>query len=104
MVKMLNSGSGGVAQLVRVLSQYAQVVGSTRGQGIYKNQPMSPGWCGSVDWVLDCELKRVADLFPVGAHAWVVGLVPSGGHMRGNHALMLLSLSFSFLSPLYKNK
>ena len=39
--------------------------------------------------------------FPVGAHAWVV---PSKGRMRGNHTLMFLSLSFSFPSPLSKNK
>ena len=30
---------------------------------------------------------------PVRAHAWVVGLVPSKGHVRGNHTLMVLSLS-----------
>ena len=37
--------------------------------------------------------------FPVRAHAWVAGQVPSGGHMRSNHTLMFLSLSFSFPSP-----
>ena len=42
--------------------------------------------------------------FPVRAHAWVVGQVPSGGHVRGNHTLMFLSLSFSLPNPLYKNK
>ena len=42
--------------------------------------------------------------FPVRAHAWVAGLVPSWGHMRGNHTLMFLSLSFSFPAPLSKNK
>ena len=31
--------------------------------------------------------------FPVRAHAWVVGQVPSGGHTRGKHTLMFLSLS-----------
>ena len=49
--------------------------------------------------------------FPVRAHAWVAGQVPSGGCMRGNHTLMFLSLSFPFPSPslkinkwnLYKN-
>ena len=30
--------------------------------------------------------------FPVRAHAWVVGQVPSRGRLRGNHTLMLLSL------------
>ena len=33
--------------------------------------------------------------FPVRAHAWVAGQVPSGGHVRGNHILMFLSLFFS---------
>ena len=40
--------------------------------------------------------------FPVRAHAWVVGWVPSGGHVRGNHTLMFLSFSFSL--PFSKNK
>ena len=38
----------------------------------------------------------------VRAHAWVAGLVPSWGHMRGNHTLTFLSLSFSL--PFSKNK
>ena len=42
--------------------------------------------------------------FPVRAHAWVVGQVPSGGHVRGNYTLMFLSLSSSLLPPLSKNK
>ena len=42
--------------------------------------------------------------FPVRAHARVVDQVPSKGCVRGNHTLMFLSLSFSFLSPLSKNK
>ena len=33
--------------------------------------------------------------FSVRAHAWVVGQVPSKGHVGGNHALMFLSLTFS---------
>ena len=38
--------------------------------------------------------------FPSRAQAWVAGWVPSVGHMRGNHTLMFLSLSFSpSLSP-----
>ena len=41
--------------------------------------------------------------FPVRAHAWVAGQVPSRGCVRGNHTLMFLS-SFSLLSPLSKNK
>ena len=42
--------------------------------------------------------------FPVRAHAWVVGQVPSRGYVRGNHTLMFVSLSFSLPSPLSKNK
>ena len=42
--------------------------------------------------------------FPVRAHAWVVGQVPSRECARGDHTLMFLSLSFSFPSPLSKNK
>ena len=42
--------------------------------------------------------------FPVGEHAWVAGQVASRGHARSNHTLMFLSLSFSFPSPLSKNK
>ena len=38
------------------------------------------------------------------ARAWVAGQVPHGGHARGNHTLMFLSLSFSFPSPLSGNK
>ena len=42
--------------------------------------------------------------FPVRAHAWVLGQSLSRGHVRGNHTLMSLSLSFSLPSPLSKNK
>ena len=42
--------------------------------------------------------------FPVRAHVWVVGQVSSMGRSRGNHTLIILSLSFSLPSPLSKNK
>ena len=42
--------------------------------------------------------------FPVRAHAWVAGQVPSRGRTRGNHTLMFLPFSFSFPSPLSKDK
>ena len=42
--------------------------------------------------------------FPVRAHSWVAGQVPIKEHVRGNHTLMFLSLSFSLPSPLSKNK
>ena len=50
------------------------------------------------------QTKGLPVQFPVRAHAWVAGQVPSGGHAAGNHTLMFLSLSFSHPSPLYKNK
>ena len=50
------------------------------------------------------QTKGSLDRFPVRAHAWVVGQVPSRGGARGNHTLMFLSLPFSLPSPLSKNK
>ena len=44
--------------------------------------------------------QKVMVRFPVRAHAWVAGQVPSRGHARGNHPLMFLCLSFSLSSPL----
>ena len=43
-------------------------------------------------------------LFPVRAHAWVAGQVPSRGCMRGSHTLMFLSLSPSLPLSLKINK
>ena len=48
--------------------------------------------------------KELLVQFPVRAHAWVEGQVSSQGHVRGNHTLMFLSLSFSLPSSLSKNK
>ena len=50
---------------------------------------------------LNASLQTKGSLvrFPVRAHAWVVGQVPSTGRMRGNHTLIFLSLSL-FLFPL----
>ena len=39
----------GVAQMVRVLTQYARVVGSIPSQGTYKNPPMSASVHGTTD-------------------------------------------------------
>ena len=60
---------------------------------------------GVAQWI-DCGLQTKGSLvrFPVRAHAWVVGQIPSGGHMRDKHTLLFLSLSFSLPSPLSKNK
>ena len=43
----------------------------------------------------DLQTKGSPVRFPVRAHAWVVGQVPSRGHVRGNHTLM-----FSYLLSL----
>ena len=55
---------------------------------------------------LSASLQPTGSLvrFLVRAHAWVVGWVPNWGHARGNDTSMFLSLSFSLLSPLSKNK
>ena len=60
---------------------------------------------GVAQWI-ECHSVnlRVAIRFLVRAHAWVVGQVPSRGHMRGNHTLMFLSLSFFLPFLLFKNK
>ena len=60
---------------------------------------------GVAQWI-ECGLgtKGSPVQFPVRAHSWVAGQVPSGVHMRGNHTLMFFSLSFSFPSPFSKNK
>ena len=41
----------------------------------------------------DLRTKGLRVQFPIWAHAWVVGQVPSRGCARGNHTLMFLSLS-----------
>ena len=60
---------------------------------------------GVAQWIEHgLQTKGLPVRFPVRAHAWVVGQVPSGGHMRVNHTLIFLSLSFSLPSSLPKNK
>ena len=59
-------------------------------------------WLNGLSTSLGTE--RLLVQFLIRAHAWAVGQVPSVGSMRGNHTLMFLSLSFSLLSPLSKNK
>ena len=48
------------------------------------------------------QSKGLLIRFLVRAHAWVAGQVPNWGHARGNHTLMLLSLSLSY--PFSKDK
>ena len=56
-------------------------------------------WLNGLSVGLRTKGPRVG--FPVRAHAWVAGQVPSGGRSRGNHTLMFLSSSSL---PLSKNK
>ena len=76
----------------------------SRGMGCHPkevNRPQ-PVWLSGLSAGL--QIKGSWVRFPVRAHAWVVGRVPSRGHSRGNHTLMFLSLSFSLPSPFSKNK
>ena len=50
------------------------------------------------------QTKALLVQFPVRAHAWVAGQVPSRGCSRGSHTLMFLSLSFPPLPLSLKNK
>ena len=60
---------------------------------------------GVAQWIeRGLQIKGLLVQFPVRARAWVSGQFPSWGCVRGNRTLMLLSLSFSFPSPLSKNK
>ena len=56
---------------------------------------------GVAQWIEHgLQTKESSVQFPVRAHAWVAGHVPSGDHMRGNQTLIFLSPSL----PLSKNK
>ena len=66
-----------------------------------ESQPWLEGLSG---WSAGLRTKGSPVRFPVRVHAWVAGQVPRKGHVRGNHTLMFLPLSFSLPSPLCKNK
>ena len=53
-----------------------------------------PWLVGLSGWSAGLRTKALLVRFPVRAHAWVVGHVPSRGRVRGNHTLM-----FSLPSP-----
>ena len=56
---------------------------------------------GVAQWIeLGLQTKELPVQSPVRAHARVAGQVPSGSHVRSNHTLIFLSLSFSLPSPL----
>ena len=65
---------------------------------------LSPGWCSSVGWTQACEEKGCKFDSQSGHMPGLWARSPVGGHMRGNHTLMFLPLSFSFPSLLSKNK
>ena len=77
---------------------------SPSGSSFFLYQIFYLGWCSLVDWVWACEAQGRRFDSQSRAHVWVASQVPSRGHVRGNHLLMFLSLSFSFPSPLSKNK
>ena len=55
---------------------------------------------GVAQWIEHgLQTKGLPVQFPLRAHAWVVGQVPSTGRVRGNHTLIVLS-SFSPSLPL----
>ena len=65
------------------------------------SKKMRRALAGVAQWIEHgLQTKGLLVRFPVRAHAWVAGQVPSGGFVRGNHTLMFLYLYFSFPSPL----
>ena len=58
-----------------------------------RNKEISPGLVRLSGLSTDLWTKGSLVQFPVRAHAWVMGQVPSRGHMRSKHALMFPSLS-----------
>ena len=78
---------------------------TTMENGMEFPQRLKMGLAGVAQWIEhEPANQRVMVQIPVRAHAWVAGQVPSKGHVRSNHTLMFVSLSFSFPSPLSKNK
>ena len=71
---------------------------------LIRESTSSPGWCGSVDWVLACKPKGSRFNSQSGHMPGLWARSPVGRHARGNHTLIFLSLSFSLSSPLIKNK
>ena len=67
-----------------------------RKQGISKRKVPWLVWLSGLSAGLHTKGSQIQ--VPGRDHGWVVGQVPGWGHVRGNHALMFLSLSFSPLS------
>ena len=49
-----------------------------------------PGWCGSVDWVLDCEPKGHQFNSQSGHMSGLRARSPAGGHARGNRSRKII--------------
>ena len=63
-----------------------------------KNKSKERAPAGGAQWIEHWPANQGSPVqFPVRAHAWVAGQVPSRGSTRGNHTLMFLSLSLSSL-------
>ena len=71
---------------------------------VHQELVYSPGWRGSVDWALVWEPKGHWFDSQSGHMPGLQAKSSVWELMRGNHTLMFLSLSFSLLSPLSKNK
>ena len=68
---------------------------------------MFPALAGVAQWIQFQPVnQRVTSLIPNQGHmpGWQAGSLVWGGHMRGNHTLMFLSLSPSLILSLKVNK
>ena len=89
---------------IKERGKYERLGGKAKGKNLrvwYKNITKEPWlvWLSGPSTGL--QTKRLPVWFPVRAHTWVLGQVPSRGCSRGNHTLMFPSLLPFLLS---KNK
>ena len=86
---------------------WPESVGTHRGSGRWLGRKQSQlekylqPW---LVWLSGLNIKGLPVQFPVRAHAWVAGQVPSRGRVRGNHTLVFVSLSPSLPLCLKINK
>ena len=64
---MYMHGPGRVAQLVRAISQYIDIAGSTSWSGHIQESTNGPGWCGSVGQSVNLWTKRLQVQSPIRA-------------------------------------
>ena len=71
-----------------------------------QKQQLGPGWWWLSGLTTGLQTERLLVQFPVKAHAWIAGWVPSWGvgETTYSHTLMFLSLSFFLPSSLSENK